>query len=84
MTPRYLGRKDLATYLSCSENKVDDMVRKGKLPEPVYLEPRMPRWDREAVDLMMGKAANKAKDWFGAIDAEFEKRRQAKAQGRVR
>jgi predicted DNA-binding transcriptional regulator AlpA len=79
---RYLGRRDLAAYLSCSENKVDDMVRKGKLPEPVYLEPRMPRWDREAVDTALSGKVNKT-DWYGAIDAEFAKRRPAKAQRRV-
>lgn len=82
MQPRYLSRKDLAAYLSCSENKVDDMVRRGRLPKPVYLEPRMPRWDREKVDIAMAADANKAVDWYARIDAEFDKHRPAKAQRR--
>lgn len=82
--PRYLSKKDLASYLSCSENKVADMVRRGKLPNPIYLEPRMPRWDREAVDMAVNRNANRATDWYRSIDAEFEKLRPAHAQGRHR
>ncbi|MBS4046548.1 MAG: hypothetical protein KG075_09430 [Alphaproteobacteria bacterium] len=83
MDARFLSRRGLAAYLSCSENKIRDMVRRGRLPAPVYLEPRMPRWDREAVDSVVLKDANRGKDWYGAIDAEFEKHRKAPTQRRV-
>lgn len=82
--PRYLSKRDLATYLSISENKVADMVRKRKLPDPIYLEPRMPRWDREAVDMAVNRNANRTTDWYRSIDAEFEKRSPAHAGGRNR
>lgn len=47
---RYLDARGVAEYLSISRAMVDVLVRRGKLPRPIFLTPRLPRWDREAID----------------------------------
>lgn len=80
---RYLSAADLAAYIGASRNMIAALVSKGRLPKPIYLTPRMPRWDREAVDAMLGKCAKSADPIMDALDAAYQKRRQAHPQGRV-
>lgn len=81
--PRYLSPKDMAAYLSVSRNMVDRLVDAGKLPKPVYLTPKLPRWDREKVDAAIGRTAKSTDTTLEAIDAWFERDSKAPAQGRV-
>ena len=50
MSGRYLNLSEVADYLSVSRTTVQQLTRSGTLPQPIYLTPRLPRWDRQAVD----------------------------------
>lgn len=80
---RYLSPADLASYLSISRGMIEPLVKAGRLPEPVYLTPRLPRWDREAVDAALGKNLKSADRTLGDIDAWFDRDGKTSAQGRV-
>lgn len=77
--PRYLSATDLAQYIGASRNKITALVRQGRLPEPVYLTKRMPRWDREKVDAMLGKSSKSDDPIMDAINAAEQKRRPTHA-----
>ncbi|MDB5409275.1 MAG: hypothetical protein JWL84_4187 [Rhodospirillales bacterium] len=47
---RFLSVSDVAKRIGISRGMVDILVRKGVLPAPVELTPRLKRWDRHAVD----------------------------------
>lgn len=81
--PKYLSAKDLAVYLSVSRTMVDRLVESGRLPQPIYLTPSLPRWDRDAVDAAMGKTLKSADRTLEEIDAWFERDGQTAAQRRV-
>lgn len=83
ITPRYLSASDLAAYLSISRTMVATLVESGRLPQPVYLTPKLPRWDREAVDEAMGKSLKSADRTLGEIDAWFDREGAPPAQRRV-
>ncbi len=53
---RYLDLCGLAEYLSVSRTAVLQMVKVGRLPQPIRLSPRLPRWDRLAVDAALASA----------------------------
>jgi predicted DNA-binding transcriptional regulator AlpA len=46
----YLSKSSLAAALEISESTVDDMVRRGVLPQPVQLSGGCLRWRWETVD----------------------------------
>lgn len=81
--PRYLSTTDLAAYLGVSRNMVDRLVKSGRLPQPVYLTKRLPRWDREAVDAALGKSLKSADRTLEAIDAWFQGNGTPNPQRRV-
>jgi predicted DNA-binding transcriptional regulator AlpA len=74
--PRYLSVKGVAIYLSVSRGTVLSLVESGRLPKPVYLTPKLPRWDRDEIDRRMSPASE-PKDWAAEIDAWFD-RQEAK------
>lgn len=45
MTP-----KDVADLLAVSAATVRKMVERGELPNPVYLGPRLPRWQKRVIE----------------------------------
>jgi predicted DNA-binding transcriptional regulator AlpA len=45
-----MSRSTLAGYLDCAESTVDDLVKEGKLPQPIRLRPSVVRWCRDEVD----------------------------------
>lgn len=51
---RYLSAPQVAQYLSISRSMVDVLVRRGRIPAPVELTPRLKRWDRDAIDATLG------------------------------
>lgn len=57
MEPRWLDINGVAAHLSISKGTALRLVEDGKLPPPVRLTPRCPRWDREAVDNALTTAA---------------------------
>lgn len=63
--PRYLLLKAAAQYLSISPQTLLRLVKAGKLPTPTYLSPKLPRWDRDAIDATMGKKPAVV-DWYAA------------------
>lgn len=83
MQPRYLSASDLAEYLSISRSMVSALVESGRLPKPVYLTPRLARWDREAVDEAMGTALKSADRTLGDIDAWFDREGAPPSQRRI-
>ncbi|MGY0794117.1 helix-turn-helix transcriptional regulator [Azospirillum argentinense] len=55
MTPsRWMTRKELTAELRVSVDTVRTLETQGKLPKPVYLTPRLPRYDRQAVEAALG------------------------------
>ncbi|WP_175429669.1 helix-turn-helix transcriptional regulator [Azospirillum argentinense] len=55
---RWMTRSELAKELRVSEDTVRSLEAQGKLPPPVYLTPRLPRYDRLAVDAALGQVRN--------------------------
>lgn len=55
MDKRWMSTRSVADYLDIRPENVMRLVRAGKLPQPSYLSPRRPRWDREEIDEAMGK-----------------------------
>lgn len=58
--PRYLTAAEVCQYLSCSRSQLDNLVKAGRLPQPIRLTGRMIRWDREAIDAAMTGRRNRA------------------------
>ena len=63
MTPTlYMSRKTLAVALDCAESTIDEMVRRGVIPQPVRLSTGCVRWRWADVDAALqlygGPAAN--------------------------
>jgi predicted DNA-binding transcriptional regulator AlpA len=70
-----------AEHLDISVDALRRLVRAGKLPQPDRtLGPRMPRWDREALDKAMGNTPS-SKDPDSAVEAWLEK--QDRRSGRT-
>ncbi|MBP6818289.1 MAG: AlpA family phage regulatory protein [Ferrovibrio sp.] len=71
MTARYLSLAGLAQYLACSRSTINNLVASGRLPQPVYLTPKLPRWDREKVDEAMGTSAKSRDPVMEALDEAY-------------
>jgi predicted DNA-binding transcriptional regulator AlpA len=41
-----MTKKQVAEFLQCSQRQVELLTNKGRLPKPVYLGDRSPRWRR--------------------------------------
>lgn len=86
---RWLTRRELADDLRVTVETVDSLVERGKLPRPVYLSPRLPRFDRHAVDAKLGvtRKLDASALWDEAINGTNAKARPARqeaARGRLR
>jgi len=44
--PVLLKKDDVAKVLQVSTRQVENLVRAGRIPKPVYLSPQSPRWRR--------------------------------------
>ncbi len=51
MTPdrEALSPREAALYISISDSTFARMKRDGRLPKPVYVTPRRPRWTKEVL-----------------------------------
>jgi predicted DNA-binding transcriptional regulator AlpA len=71
--PSYMGRKELARELSCSESTIDVLVRTGIIPAPIKLTPGCVRWSWMAVQEWLANLNATADDgdpyMTGAINA---------------
>ena len=47
---RYVDATGVAKHISISRSMVDILVKRGILPAPIELTPRLKRWDLHAVD----------------------------------
>lgn len=76
MTPsRWMTRKELAAELRVSVETVRTLEVQGKLPKPFYLTPRLPRYDRQAVEAALGVVqtdadARYADEVFSALEGK--------------
>jgi len=52
---RFYRVKDLVVLLATSRETIARMSRDGRLPEPLYIGARSPRWPREQVDAWIAK-----------------------------
>lgn len=41
-----MRKTDVAALLGCSVRQIENLVRSGRIPAPVYLGPQSPRWRR--------------------------------------
>jgi len=41
-----MRKTDVAALLGCSVRQIENLVRSGRIPQPVYLGPQSPRWRR--------------------------------------
>jgi hypothetical protein len=48
--PRLLPADRAAAYVGCGATKFSELVDKGVMPKPVFLDDGMPRWDRLDLD----------------------------------
>jgi predicted DNA-binding transcriptional regulator AlpA len=56
--PVLLKKDDVAKVLQVSTRQVENLVRAGRIPKPVYLSPQSPRWRREELmAAVLGDAA---------------------------
>lgn len=84
---RWMTRRELADELRVSVDTVDSLVQRGKLPKPIYLTPRLPRFDRLEVDAKLGIARkmDQSAIWDEAMYGTAAKARPARpktARGR--
>ena len=86
---RWMTRQELAADLRVSVETVDALVAKGKLPKPIYLTPRLPRFDRAAVEAKLtgSRKMDATAMWDEAMngtDTEARSARPKAARRRVR
>lgn len=55
--PVLLLKSDVASLLQISTRQVENLVRAGRIPAPVYLSKQSPRWRRDEVLAALGIAA---------------------------
>lgn len=82
--PRWMTRQELAHDLRVSEDTIRALEAQGKLPKANYLTPRLPRYDRHAVDEALGLASKKdaSSEWDGAFRATTPNSKNQKAPRR--
>lgn len=67
LQPRWLDPDDAARYVGVRPDKLPDLVKAGKLPEPSrHLGPRQPRWDRTKIDALFAPAEPSIEDAVNA------------------
>ncbi len=83
--PRYLTADQVCEYLSISRGTIDKLVREKRIPAPIMLTPRLPRWDRLAIDAALaGTALSPTADREMQIDAWFEEDRRRRETRKAR
>lgn len=77
MPGNWLTLPHAAEHLDVSVDALRRLVRQGKLPQPDRsLGPRMPRWDREALDKAMRTGEPSRNDPDSALEAWREKQEE--------
>ncbi len=84
--PRWMTRRELAADLRVSVDTIRALEAQGKLPKPNYLTPRLPRYDRHAVDEALGlnSKKNASSEWDGAFSVPANSTHQKAARRRIR
>ena len=80
---RWLPASDAARYVGLETEGFRRAVRRGTFPKPSYaIGKQSPRWDRVALDRVMGAtdARDDAGEMTNAICAEIEQKAQNSAQ----
>lgn len=81
---RYLSVTAVAEYVGISKSMVDILVRRGVLPVPIELTPRMKRWDRLAIDAALcGSTAPAGSSHASVADITREIANGILAEGRL-
>lgn len=80
--PRYLDLNGVASYLSVSRTTVQRLVERKALPDPVYLSPKLPRWDAREIDEAIARKVPKRAPSRVDFDQITEEAVNAIAQGR--
>jgi len=60
MEPVLLTKSDVASLLQISTRQVENLVRLGRIPAPVYLTKQSPRWVRDEVLAAVGIATQQS------------------------
>lgn len=77
----WLGLSGLAEYLSVSTETVQKLVAEGRLPRPIYLTPRLPRWRLADIDATLTKGVEK--DWQAIIEERLNAKEAARQDGKT-
>lgn len=80
--PSYLSKSALAGELCVSESTVDEMVRRGVIPQPVRLSPGCVRWRWETVDMALASLAGASDDPSSKISEGVRRAIQASKDSR--
>lgn len=71
---RWLNAEKTAAYLSVRIDALSRLVKQRRIPAPDYsLGPRSPRWDRKAIDAILGAKDISSTDPRIAVRAHVEK-----------
>lgn len=53
-----MKKVEVAKLLGCSDRNVENLVKSGRIPQPIYLGPNSPRWRRPELLQALGLAEN--------------------------
>ncbi len=59
---KFFNRREVATYLGVSESTVQRMVKKGELPSPIRIGPKLIRWSENDIVQAVMKYKDKVLD----------------------
>ena len=65
-----LDPEALAQRLKVSKATIKRMKRTGKLPRPIYLGPRMPRWNEGEINHWINSGCLSLDKWVTLLDME--------------
>lgn len=86
IVPRWLRPEDAARHIGRNRDELRRLVRAGKIPAPSYhFGPRSPRYDREAIDVMICGGADRIRNVVNDEEvsrAIIERANRKKASGR--
>lgn len=82
--PSYLSKTALAAEICVSESTVDEMVRRGVIPQPIRLSPGCVRWRWETVDMALASLSGAMDDSASKIAEGVRRAVEASQGGRGR
>lgn len=80
--PSYLSKSVLAAELCVSESTVDEMVRRGVIPQPIRLSAGCVRWRWETVDMALASLAGSSDDSTSQISEGVKRAIEASKDSR--